>query len=230
MRAILLSLLLIFFVISAVASDAELGPAKDAIGQSQTEGLKLRRTVLLNARIVEQHYCTQIIDSHTRYPKLRLKVEFAFRNAGIRPLIIHKYANEIYQVLLSKTTANARAGRYAYDEHSSLMPAERLFPRDFPETAPTDEFEIVKPKETYDYQYAQEIDISLRDLGDSKWRLRPGDYFLQFIIQMWPWETEKARQLERHWAKYGDFWYYDIKSEPMPLKIERPSHVTMPCQ
>jgi len=188
------------------------------------------KMVRLTTSLVGQQYCTQVVDRNNHYGKLRLKLKLTLRNISRENLVIHRFDNPIFRVVLIKGPTAVRAGRTVYDQWSSVMRKRFFASRDFLEPEPTDEFVILKPESAHDYEYDQEIDIALKDLGNPAWTLRSGDYLLRIKIKTWSWRPEKAAELQKRWAQYGYFWYYDIMSTPMPLHVEIPRSRIAICQ
>lgn len=191
---------------------------------------KKQTRIQLSSAITEQHYCSETIDAQHNYPKLRLKIKLTLKNLDAKPIIVYRYGGSITSVLVSKNISLARSNHHVYEAWLTPIPLSKLADRDFVESAPTDEFAIVKSGETHNFEYAYDVDISLRDLSAPKWKLKPGDYLFQIVTQTWSWQSDKANQLKTKWSQYGDFWYYDLKSEPLPIKIEEPGSVLNPCK
>jgi hypothetical protein len=151
-----------------------------------------------------------------------LQLKLSLQNTGDVALIVPRYSNAIYRVVLSKNLDKAQSGDYTYDVHSTLMRLPGTEKNDFTtQLSPTNEFVILKPNETFDYEYPQGIEIALNDPDDARHRLSSGRYFLQVKIQTWPWDREKIDLLQKRWAQYGHLWYQDIASEPVALSIEK---------
>lgn len=230
MKPTFLLLMLFCGLVANSASREATAQTPSVVPNSRPQKRKVSETVQLTTRVLNQQYCTQIVDPQNRYTKLRLKLKLTLRNLSNEPLIIHRYGGHIYRVLLSKSLAKAQAKRHLYDEQFSIIQPYLFTHRDFPEATPTDEFLILKPNEFHEYEYESAIDISLTDLAEPAQKLRHGDYLLEIKIETWQWPIEKAEELQQRWAKYGYFWYYDVKSLPMPLRIEKQNLTTDICQ
>lgn len=186
--------------------------------------------VRLITSVASQQYCTKAIDSQTGDPQLRLRLKLRVTNVSQEGLIIPRYGAATFGVVLSESLRDAEAQHYAYDSYSVLRKF-RLAEPDFPMVAPPKEFfAVLKPDEYYDYEYSQQIDISLTDPGNQEWGLRSGNYLLQIRIQTWSWDGEKAKELQQRWAKYGYLWHYDVKSEPLHIRVEKPKTLKATCQ
>lgn len=189
---------------------------------------KVSETVQLSALIASQQYCFQPVDNRRLDETLRLKLRLRVTNVSDETLVIHRYGHAVFNVRLSETLAKARAKNYAYETHATLM--RSLEQRQFDDAAPTNEFRVLRPNESFEYEYPEQIDITVQDGLQPEQNLNSGNYFLQVKTQTWAWETKKAAELQRRWARYGYFWFYDITSLPLPLRIEKPPSITSVCQ
>lgn len=197
---------------------------------SRNEKRKVSETVQLTTKIVSQQYCAQVIEPQHQETQLMLWLKLTLKNVSNESLIVPRYANNIYNVFLSRSLAQAQAKRYVYDAHYSFMRLDSFTRREFTEAAPTDEFIILMPGEFHEYEYKSGIDISLTNLDEPPRNLRPGDYFLEVKIATWQWRVEQLEELQQRWASYGYLWGYDVKSLPMPIRVEKQSSPPPICQ
>lgn len=222
------SSLLLLTVIGTSVSHRDFGQGQGASPVWHDQARESSPRVQLTMKIVSQQYCKQVVGQQHE-TQLRLKLKLVLRNVSSEPLIIHRYSASIFRVVLSKSLRKAEAKTYAYDANYSLM-RSLSGERDFSDSSPKNEFIVLKPNEFHQYEYDQQTEISLTDLGNPKWRLPSRDYFLQINIETWSWALAKAEELQQRWAKYGYFWYSDAKSEPLPLRIEQPTSMTTKCE
>lgn len=168
MRPVLLSLLCGIVMCSAFSEIGAQTPggATDA----PNEGRKVSETVQLTTKIVNQQYCAQATNAQRQETQLRLWLKLALRNVSNRVLIVPRFSNNIYTVLLSKSLEKAKAKRYMSNIHYSFMRLDSVTRHDFPEASPTDEFVILKPNGLHEYEYDQIIDISLTNSSDESTR------------------------------------------------------------
>ena len=185
------------------------------------------RSMQLTASVIGQGYCR---NTATQEAKLDLKLKLSVKNTSDATLIVCRYCNSIFRVVLSKSLQKANSGDYAYDQHSTVghLPfpesndAQLLSPRD-------GVFVTLKPGESFDYEYPQSVDITLTGAGDRSLRVSPGRYLLQVQIETWDWDAERRKMLEQRLAQSGSLWSSNIASEPLAISIEKPK-VTPACK
>lgn len=223
------SLLLLCGVIGIFASEHARVLAQNGSSRAYDQERKVSPMVQLTTTVVSQFYCTQVVEQD-REVQLRVKLKLILRNVSTDTLIIDRYGGWISGVALSKSLAKAQAKRYVYHPHNYFRPLYKFVHREFPEAAPTDEFHILSPNESWEYEYEDEQWISVTDSSQPAQNLRSANYFLEVVAQTWSFEREMAEDLRKRWAKYGYFWFDSVKSFPMPLKINKPSKVLPICQ
>ena len=194
----------------------------------QTQVRAAPRSLQLTTTLVAQEYCRNRV---TKESQLDLTLKLSVKNISNVTLLICRYCNSIFRVVLSKSLRKAESGNYAYDQRSTMS----HFP--FPEGSDADQlspehglFVTLKPGETFDYEYPQRIDITLTDADDPSENVSPGQYLLQVKIETWDWDEERFKTLEQRWAKYGSLWYWNIASEPLDISIEKPKSITTICK
>ncbi len=201
------------------------------LAQSGSPELRQQKPrVRLTTSVVSQHYCTEIIGTY-RETTLRLMIKLKIENLSNEPVIIYRYGGGgFHWVFLSRSIAKAQAGHHVYETHGSIIQADRFLKHDLPEPVLRDDFPVLKPKEAWEYQYQNELNISVDDTSQPSLNLRSGEYFLQVVTQTWSWSDKKAEELNKRWARDGYFWHHDVRSEPMPLRIEKPQSVIPMCK
>ena len=198
-------------------------------GQQRDEKRKASETVKLSADIIDRRQCIQVLGDGARDELLRLQLRFRITNVSADPIIIHRYAHGVFNVRLGKTPAELRAEHFVYDARSTFMPLSRISTRDFNEVSLTDEFRVLKPKESFEYEYPENVDITVVESTTGSQTLPAGEYYLQTKVATWMWEVEKAQRLQQQWAKHGQFFYSNVTSEPIALRVDRAGTTTARC-
>ena len=193
---------------------------------SDGQARAVRRSLQLTTSVVAQEYCRNA----AQRSQMDLTLQMTLKNTGDKTLIVGRYANAINRVVLSNTRTNGKSGKYVYDEISTLMRLPWLEQNDIQQVSPTVEFVTLKPGESFDYQYPQNIDITLTDSSDPSQTVSPGKYLMKVKIQTWQWDTEKIKSLEQRWAQIGMLYYWDLTSEPLTISIEKPSPTVSACK
>ena len=195
----------------------------------RSEKQKVSQTVKLTAEIIGRQQCIQVLGDGSRDELLRLKLRYRITNVSSEPVVIHGYSHAAFNVRLSRTAAEMLANNFVYDARSTFMRPSRVWMREFNEPAPSDEFRVLKPNESFEYQYPENVDITVSDSTDASENLPAGEYFLQTRVATWMWENEIAERLQQQWSKYGYFFYYHVASEPIALAIDKSGTATAHC-
>jgi len=196
--------------------------------QRQPEKSKLTETVKLVADISDHGQCVQTLADGTREELLGLQLRFTITNVSAEPIIIHRYAHGVFKVQVSKTLALLRAGVYVYDERATFIQPPGVPRREFGD-ALTGEFRILKPNESFVYEYPENVAITVGDLRAHSENLTAGNYYLQTTMTTWMWGPKTAERLQQQWAKLGRFFYQNVTSEPIALTIDKPGITNIPC-
>ena len=230
MRCLFLSAVLLVFVSGFLNDMTTATTGYVSHSDSYIQGSSPRQSLQLAANVVSQQYCSKTRPDSSSESQLALQLKLSVRNTSEVALIVPRFNNAVYRVVLSKSLEKTKSGNYAYDAHSTLMRIRWPENEDWKQLSPTSEFVILKPNDSFDYQYLQGIEISLTDPDDGRHRLPAGRYFLQVKIQTWPWDAEKINVLQQRWAQYGHLWYHDIASEPLLVSIEKPASISTVCK
>lgn len=179
------------------------------------------RALQLTATVIGQEYCR---DTAMRRSQMDLKLKLSVKNISNETVLVCRFCNSIQRVVLSKSLKKAKAGDYAYDQHSTVghLPFPKIDDTQLlsPESGL---FVILRPGESFDYEYPQPVNITLTDAGDRSLRVSPGQYLLQVKIETWDWDTERRKMLEQRLAQSGSLFYRNVASEPLAITIEKPT-------
>ena len=178
------------------------------------------RSLQLTASVIGQEYCR---NGAMQRSQVNLKLKLSVRNTGNETLLVCRFCNSIFRVVLSKTLKQAEAGDYAYDQQSTVghLPFPKIDDTQLL-SAEAGLFVILKPGESFAYEYPQPVDITLSDAADRSLRVSPGQYLLQVKIETWDWDVERRKTLEQRLAQSGSLWSANIVSEPLAISIDNP--------
>lgn len=199
----------LFLLLCFCAGFAGISHAQGAGPRTSMSAQEPQARLELTTSVLEQRYCPG--------GDLRLKLRLHFVNTGERPIILHRYGHTPHLSYVSQSAAEALAGKYRVRMHYSAS-FLRLTP--LPDEAePGDEFVTLKPGDAYDGDAVVHLALLPSEKG-AKDDLPPGDYALRVVIQTWYGSSEKAEELRTRWSRYGLFWSGEVKSQPMPFRIE----------
>jgi hypothetical protein len=168
----------------------------------------------LTTSIVEQSYdCNG---------DLRLSLKFQYANIGTESIILRRYNFRFPRYTISRNAGAAAKGHYEREVNSFVS---TVLAQPNPTRGPEpwgDRFVILKPGENYGIETRPDgADLVIRNPSDQ--RLGKGDHVLQISVSTWNEPVALAQELGDSWRKYGILWWQGVTSEPMPLKIEKPS-------
>jgi hypothetical protein len=169
----------------------------------------------LTTSIIKQSFCPSY--------DLTLTLKLHYTNVADTPLILFKYDKIMYRSLVSRNLKDAAAKRYKADSQLFAYSVMDYSIVDTP--TPGSLFTILKQGESFETK--QEVVITVND-GVTKFArkaLKPGDYVLEIRTSNWGDSLEHAERLSNSWKQYGDFWFKDIKSQPMPFRIDKEPRV-----
>lgn len=179
--------------------------------KNRQDGTLIPKSALqLTTSIINQRYCAG--------NQLMLTLKLQYTNVGNQPLILFKFAKVIYQSMVSRSVRDSEAKRYEQDASISAYSSMDYISVDTPSPGPL--FVILKPTESFEDEDIVNVFINDGKSIFNRKFLRPGDYVLEVRTSTWGSSPEQAERLRARWKQYGDFWSWDIKSLPMPFKID----------
>lgn len=208
MKRITLRLLLILSVVCPLTIQGQMserGTDKNRQGGTLPAPSSLR----LVTSIINQRYCAS--------NKLVLTLKLQYTNVGDRPLILFKITKTIDRAMVSRSVKDAEAKRYAQDWNISNMVLMDYSVVDTP--SPGNLFAVLNPGESLDDEDI--VHVFIRDGAFMNRNfLLPGDYILEIRASTWRTSPEFAEKLRARWKQYGELWTRNVKSLPMPFKID----------
>lgn len=203
---------------------------QEARGQGQvsqaSQPLAPHKSLQLTARVMGQDYCR----TPSEESQLDMKLKMSLKNISNTTVIVHRFANAVNRVVLSRSLEKAESGKYVYDQFSTWMGFPFVEENDMQQPSRTFQFITLKPGESFDYEYPETVDLRVTESGGRTKRLSPGRYFMIVKIQTWMWEMEKLKQLEQRWAQYGSLFHWDVISEPLAISVEKTPSTLAACK
>ena len=163
-----------------------------------------------------EHKCIQVIDDNRQAIHSTLTFRLRITNVSRRPLIIYRNAPASFDARLGTSLADMPNRKFRFEQRPAIP---HVTPRDFEEAAPTNEFRLLQPNESFAYE-PQVMSFSGETLDG---------LFLQLKAATWIWEVEKAEKLRQRWASYGEFFYQDVTVEPFQFTINKSGAATPRC-
>lgn len=191
-----------------------------AVGAQQRQDL-----VRITGETTSVRQCIKQLDENRQEDLAELQVRFHITNLSNRPLILYRYAPSPFDVRLSQTLAGIPYGKFHYEQR----PAFSHPPRDFAAAEFTTLFRVLPPNSSLTYEDRQSLKMSSTELIEADTNLLEGQCYIQLKLATWVWEVEKAEKLQQRWARYGDFFYEDVTTEPFPFTINKPGAATPRC-
>ncbi|HXQ70388.1 MAG TPA: hypothetical protein VN844_07875 [Pyrinomonadaceae bacterium] len=191
-----------------------------AVGAQQRQDL-----VRITGETTSVRQCIQQLDENRQEEQAELHFRLSITNLSNRPLIIYRYAPAPFDVRLSRTLAGIPHGKFHYGQR----PAFSHPPRDFAPAELATLFRVLPPNSSLTYEDPQSLKMSSTELIEANTNLLEGQSYIQLKLATWVWEIEKAEKLQQLWARYGDFFYQDVTTEPFPFTINKPGAATPRC-
>lgn len=184
---------------------------------AQTEGGEGELPLRLTIKIVALRYCKELGSDTSDNLKIRLLLRYT--NCGSGPLILYKHQNTVFREMISRSTLDAAAHKYAWDFSLTQVTGGRDSTIDSP--IPGSSFAVMRPTQFFDSE--EEITVFVRRgrTDNESDCLLPDDYFLQVGVSTWPETASLAEHLSKRWQSIGALWFHDLTSEPVQFKIEK---------
>jgi hypothetical protein len=177
---------------------------------SQTEGSP---SLQLTTRITDQKYCDS---GYPDMAMLRLSLRLTYTNVGVQPLILHKGSALMHYVLVSSNEQEARDKHYESNMHVGWVTAEAKL---IEGARPGSEFVVLAPRESYAVESG--VNSIPIDLNSTTQFLKAGQHVFQGVTETWPGSEQQLERLKKQWANIGLLWDSNVRSEPMPLTIDK---------
>lgn len=163
-----------------------------------------------------EHTCLQVIDENRQAIHSTLTFRVRITNVSRRSLIIYRYGPAYFDSRLGTSVADMPNRKFRFEQRPAIPNAPS---RTFEEAAPTNEFRLLQPNDSFTYD-PQVISFSGESLDG---------LYLQLKATTWFWEVEKAEQLRQRWARYGELFYQDVTVEPIQLTLNKSGAATPRC-
>ncbi len=152
---------------------------------------------------------------------LNIKLKLRFTNIGNQPIILNKR-----DILLTETFIVPKDERDEYLYGSilacNLVAYDENRFKQLAGSRPNSLFAVLSPGESFETQDEVFARVTRGDAPRESNALSAGEYFLIVSVSTWDGgEQDLAEKLRRKWQRFGYLWSNSIKSEAMPLVIEK---------
>ncbi|MCP9496802.1 MAG: hypothetical protein MSG64_20385 [Pyrinomonadaceae bacterium MAG19_C2-C3] len=169
----------------------------------------------LSTSIVSQKYCAGDAELDSLQTELRL----CYTNVGQQPLILYKGSNNISRVMVSRSAAEAAAGRF--EANGSVTSITDGSHAETEGAVPGEAFIVLPPGASYQTEADIAVLVARGDTSKVAGAVAAGEYVLQVEVPTWSESDDLAKKLRHRWRQSGFLWYDPLTSIPMPLKVEK---------
>ena len=150
---------------------------------------------------------------------LQMRLQLHYSNTGQRPIILYKGSSVVASATVSKTAADALAGRNELTLSTTILTAGR---QEMNETQRFDSSFAMLPKGS-SFNTISEVSVpfAISDQSVPRGVIKSGWHVLQIQTITWPESAELAEKLGNRWKRRGYLWHDLAHSEPMPFKIQQ---------
>ena len=183
--------------------------------------------VRISGQAISIRQCIKPLDEKRQQEVSELSYRLKLTNISSRPIIIYRYTPNAYDARLSTTLAGIQHAKFHFDERPSFSPMPT---RTFQDPEPGNQsFRVLVPNQSYTYEYPEIVTFLPTELIDADKKVFVGEFFIQLKVTTWLSTTEEAEKLQHRWAKYGQFFYQDVTTEPFSFTVEKAGPATARC-
>ena len=180
---------------------------------SQTGIKTTPQSLRLTTRIVDQKYCDS---GYPDMAMLRLSLRLSYTNVSEQPLILYKGSNLMHYLLVGGNERELANKNYETNMHVGWITSGPGLAED---GKPGKEFVVLAPRKSYQTEMGS-VSIPI-DLNSTTEFLKAGEHVFQGVTETWPGTEQQFERLTRKWKTVGVLWGKNVRSETMPLIIDK---------
>ena len=167
-------------------------------------------TLELTTTVINQTYCVGDAD----LDGVRLRLKLRYRNAGDKPIILHKSSTTVFRVIVRKSPE----GEIESDAQLSIYTTG---PWKVSQTSLQKEFVILRPEDVYETETVARVFV-VRDEGMKfPGAVSSGEHYVEIEVATWGGTAEAESELRQKWQSLGTLWTDPVTSKPMKITIPR---------